>query len=477
MRLYLILAIFFLSFNLGAQSDGYKITIQTENYENDTLITGYYFADRQLVQDTLIGNDGTFIMEGEKELNPGMYLAIFKPDNDFIQFMVNGEEQEFSLRVNSNDKQNVAFDGSKDNKIFYEYIAFIQKENKKADELNKRIQAAEEKGEVDADAQLKMSGINEKVKDYQMKIIEDYPESIIARLLKSGQETDFPEFTGTPEEINNKKFYYYKRHFFDHIDLGDSVNLRMPYLHQRITNYVDRLTPQVPDSIIIAVDYILDKVSPAKETYRYYVSHFLNTYAKSKIVGMDAVYVHLVDKYYSTGVADWVGEETLIKLKDNADMLRPTLIGKKAQDIKVYDQNGEAISLYDVEAEYMLLYFYAYDCGHCKKSTPFIVEFNNKYQDKGIKVMAICTKRDTTKCWDYVKEKEMDGIINVTDPNNRSGFRAKYDVRQTPKMYILNREKEILIKNFPAEEIDAIMDDIIRIDKERKEKETGIGQE
>ena len=467
MRLNLLLAFVFTSVFSFAQ-DGYQITIETTNYENDTLITGYYYADRQLVQDTLMGTDGIFVMEGEETLHPGMYLAIFKPNNDFVQFAVNENEQRFTMKVDKNDIGKVTFDGSQDNEIFYQYIDFIQSQNKDADKYRKAIEDAKARNEVDEQAEMKMAEIDQKVKAYQQNIVNQYPDFITSRLLKSSFNIDFPEFVGTEEEINNQKFYYYKDHYFDYIDLGDSVNLRMPYLHQRITNYVDRLTPQIPDSIILSIEHILEKIAPAQETQRFYISHFLNNYAKSKIVGMDAIYVYMVDKYYSSGKADWVDEETLNKLIDNANMLRPTLIGKKAQDIKVIQQDKSEISLYDLDSDYTLLYFYAYDCGHCKKSTPFLVDFYDKYKDKGVNVLAVCTKRDTTACWDYVKEKKMEGFYNGVDPNHRSGFKLKYDVRQTPKMYILNREKEILIKNFPAEEIESIMDDIIRIENEKK---------
>ena len=58
---------------------------------------------------------------------------------------------------------------------------------------------------------------------------------------------------------------------------------------------------------------MLEGMKPAPETFKYYLVHFLNEYAKSKVVGYDAMYVHLVDKYYSTGLAPWTDEEQLEK--------------------------------------------------------------------------------------------------------------------------------------------------------------------
>ena len=76
------------------------------------------------------------------------------------------------------------------------------------------------------------------------------------------------------------------------------------------------MTVQHPDSVSIAVDRILSLVEPSKETYKFYLIHFLNEYAKSKFVGMDAVYVHLGEKYYCCGMCDLrvVSECTLVYL-------------------------------------------------------------------------------------------------------------------------------------------------------------------
>ena len=456
-----------------AGNPAYKIEINVTNYESDTIVTGYYFADRQLVLDTVIRQDGIFTIAGEEPLKGGMYLAIFQPNNDFIQFMVNAEEQSFKINVNAENRSEITFEGSKDNELFYNYINFIQSKNKEAEPINAALKAAQEAGVNDEGALEKMEILNNQVKSYQEKIVNTYPHTITARLLQSNWEIDMPEFSGTDQEIQSQRYQYYKQHFFDNIDLGDSINLRTPYLHQRITQYVEKLTPQIPDSIIYAVDRVLQMSESAPETFRFYVSHFLNTYAKNKIVGMDKVYVHLVDKYYSAGKADWVDEETLIKLEDNARMLRPTLIGKKAQDISVMLTDSTTMNLYDIDADYTVLYFYAYDCPHCKKSTPHLVDFYQEWKDKGVRIMTICTKRDRKEWINYLEknEMEMDGFYNAWDPINRSRYRIKYDVRTTPKIYLMNKDWEILIKNFPAEEINAVMEDVIRIENEKKEME------
>ncbi len=465
-----------LVFNTGvntfAQEQGHDIKIAVSNYSNDTLIVGNYYADRQIVHDTLISQNGEFHIRGNERLKPGMYLAIFKPDNNFIQFMVSPDEQAFSLQVDVNNLDEIAVEGSIDNQLFFQYIDFIQTQNAQGQELNEKLQSLEKESEEAGVVRNWLNNLSKEVEYFQSIMVSDHPNTLTARLLKSNFSIDVPEFDGEDDEVRNNRYHYYKRHFFDHIELGDSVNLRMPFLHQKVTQYVDNVTAQIPDSIITSIDIVLDKMKPSPETFRFYLSYFLNHYAKSKQVGMDGIYVHLVENYYAKGMATWVDAETLEKLIDNAAMLKPTIIGKRAQNITTSQKDGSQISLYDIEAEYVVLYIFAYDCPHCKKSTPHIVDMYNKYKDKDVKVMTICTKRELEECWEYTEQSDMGGFYNTVDPFNVSRYRTKYDVRTTPKIYILDRDKKILLKNFAIEKISEVMEEVMKVEESKKNRKS-----
>jgi thiol-disulfide isomerase/thioredoxin len=461
--LYLVLGFFLFQPVFGQDSHSHEISFQIDNYENDTLIIGYYYGNKQLVHDTLFREENSFNLKGEDSLVPAMYLAIMKPKNDFIQFLVPGEDQKFIVRADANSLENYSVEGSTDNALFSEYISFIKNLNTRAGEIN----SAKGSALSEEEAQKQLQGLTDDLIVYQNKIIKANPSAITSKLIRTNKEIKIPEFEGKPEDINLKKYHYFKDHYFDYIDLSDEDYGKLPYTFQKIENYIDKFTPQHPDSLIISIDFILNSMPEEGDFYRFYLSHFLNKYAKSNIVGMDAIYVHLVDNYYAKNKADWIDEETLYKLKDNAKMLKPTLIGKKAQDVTTFKENGEPTNLYSLDAEFTILYIYAYDCGHCKKSTPPLVDFYEKYKDKGVAIYTICSKPEIDKCWEYTKEKKMDGFINTVDPTNSSRFRTKFDVRQTPKIYILNKEKEILLKGFNTADLDRIMDEIIELEKNK----------
>lgn len=487
----LLLLSFFLTIQLVSFSQeqsntnpSYNIDITVDKYDQDFVVIGYYYGDRQLVLDTLLRNeDGKFILSGEEPLNKGTYILLLSPNNRYIQFLVDEHEQNFSIQLDTADLGNPVMNGSKDNQVFLDYISFINSKGQENEKIISEINVLKEKGEDYTELTQKQAELDKEVKAYQANIFATYPNSVTTHMIKTTMDVEIPEFEEEGEALKEKQYFYYKEHFFDHIDLGDSVFLRTPFFHNKIMTYVEKLTPQSPDSVAVAIDYILKQMEPANETYKFYLSHFLNTYARAKIVGFDAVYVHLVDNYYAKGKADWVDEETLRKIVAEAEKIRPTLIGKKAQEIQVYRKDKTPITLEDIESKYLILYFWAPDCGHCKKATPHVIDFYKKYKDTlnvDVEILAVCTKHKDKEpsCWEAVEEKGMDLWINASDVDHLSQFKIKYNVQSTPSIFILNEDREIVMKRIGAEYLDEVMQEIIRVDdlkamEEQMEKKKG----
>ncbi|MBK8672004.1 MAG: hypothetical protein IPN93_03170 [Bacteroidetes bacterium] len=59
----------------------------------------------------------------------------------------------------------------------------------------------------------------------------------------------------------------------------------------------------------------------------------MNKYATSGIMGHDAIYVHLAEKYYLPRKATWSDSATLAKIQESVFYLKPTLIGSYAPRI------------------------------------------------------------------------------------------------------------------------------------------------
>jgi thiol-disulfide isomerase/thioredoxin len=456
-------------FSLQLTGQKFSVNIETKNYTNDTIIIGNYFGERTLVRDTIYtkGN-GKFLWKSDSIPSPGMYLAVLKPDNIFVQFIVNEKDTKFSMEIDAKNTSDVKIKGSNENEVFYNYLRFLSGKRTLADTLRAHIEKAKKAGTTDAESQKQLENLDKEVKLYQADIIKKNPGTFMALLIKSNTEIEIPEFKGSEDTVRYLRYYYYKDHYFDNIDSRHPALIRTPFLHQKIDYYVSKLVNQQPDSLIFTVDKVLKWLEPNQEAYRYYLAEFLNRFAQMKMVGQDAIYVHLVDNYYAKGKAPWITEENFEKMKENANDLRPVLIGKTMPDITTYLENNVPVRLLDIKSPYLVVIFWAPDCGHCNKTMPDVVSFYKKNRDKGLKLLSICTKGGDklNTCWPAIKEKGMEDFINTADEYSR--YNMKVRIKSTPKIFILDEKKEIIIKDIGAEELDRIFNEILAFEEKKR---------
>ncbi len=463
-KFWTLIVITFLLFGTkGWTQNAYELKISIDGYKHDTLRLGYYLFDKQYVKDTVTrSSDGSFVFKGEEPLPGGMYLVLMAPDNKYFQILVSGKEQNFSLHTTyENPYEHMQFKNAPDNELFFKYLDFIgekRKESKKIKEQRDKEGISKRKKEA---LSKKLDAIDEEVLKYQNSLVKNNPETLTAAIVKANMPLDYPEFSGTDKEKEIKRWWFTRKHVFDNIDMANPGILRTPFLYQRVNYYVQKLIPQHPDTINMAIDRVLKLMRPAEETFKAYLSNFLNEYSRSKIVGFDAVYVHLVNNYYAKGDAPWVKEDQLEKIVDNAKTLEPILIGKHAPNIVMQRRDGSKQALYDIKADYTILYFWKFDCGHCKHAAPKIVDFYKKYKGKAsIEILSVCVKytKDVPKCWEFVDEYHFDDFINVVDPYGRSHYQTIYDVKATPTIFVLDKDKNIISKRIGVEQLGEVID-------------------
>lgn len=457
-------------------ADGYKIQVRITEFEKDTIFLGYQLGNQTFIRDTAVLDKKTgffTFQKNDKKLEAGVYLIVTPPDNNYFQIMVPDNEQHFSLTTSTFDFYGQAkFIGSKDNDIFYGYMRYLSKKRGEAEAagaLRKTDSVAGSK---------KLELLDKEVKAYQADLIKKNPTSISAMLIKTAIEVETPLFLEITDKEKNEyaRYLHYKAHFFDNFDMGNPALLRTPVLGQRIDSYLDKLTPQHPDSIIESLDHILLLIKPSNETFQYYFVQYLNKYIKSNVVGFDAIHVHLTRKYIETGLTDaFIPKDNKAKLVDQATKIFPLLIGKKAPEIKVFKEDNSTITVSEINSKYTVLFFFEPTCGHCQKQSPFLVEFLQKAKAKNIdvKVMAICTLTGPDKmpeCWKYAKEKGFGDFINTVDPYMISRYKTLYNVETTPQVYVLDANKTIRSKNIEAKQLEEVLDHIIQEDNDKLKK-------
>lgn len=444
---------------------GHEIDIYISGFDQSEIYLAYYYGDKQYIRDTTARTEnGTYVFSGEETLPAGVYLVVLPPDSRYFEILIDDNEQHFSISTSYNDLVgSMRFEGkSADNERFYAYLNFLAERRPIADSLQAVIDGeGSEYSLGKGAARIELRKINNEISKYQQNLITRNPSSLSAALIKSGLPLDVPEFEGNNAET--LRWRWFQRHFFDNFELDDPRLLRTPVLLKHVNYYVYDLQVQDPDTISAAIDWVLNKMEPAEETFKYYVIHFVNKAANSKIMGMDAVYVHMVNAYYASGKADWTDGETLEKMLERARALEPLLIGKIAPNATWRKRDESTLQLHDIDSPFTLLFFWKADCGTCTETADELKPVYTGYKDKGLSILAICTKyaEEVQGCWDYVDENGLGDWIHVADPMNEFGGASLYDVKSTPTIYLLDSKKEIISKRVTPEQVAQILDNYL----------------
>ena len=336
--------------------------------------------------------------------------------------------------------------------------------------LRKQLETAE--GENKKALQEKASEVDKKVKEFRYNFIKNNSDKFFAKIINATTEPVIPESPldslGNPDKTFPYRFY--KKHFWDNIDFSDERMLRTPIFYSKMDQYLDKLTAKHPDSINVSADVLVEHSRANSEIFQYVVSYITSTYERSKIMGMDAVFVHMVENYYITNQCDWVDSTQLVKIADRAQKIAPNLIGRKASEFLDFygrpfmkDTSGVLHTLQEIKADYTVLVFFGPTCGHCKKEIPKIKNDVDSLTSVGydIKTFAVATEFDKNEWKKFINAQETGDWTNVADINHdeegnpvaSSDWRDKYDIYSTPVIYLLDKDKKIIAKRITHTQI------------------------
>lgn len=436
---------------------GYSIDVQIENAKNDTLYLAYFYGDANYISDTAYRDDrGHFLFTGEEPLAEGVYMFVLPPENTFFQILIN-DQQHFKLTTDADHiTTSTRIEGNEDNALFYNYLGFIDEARNEKTKLQGELQNTSQ-AEARENIEKQILDLDRRVLRKQDDILENHSNSFSAMVIGASREPHIPEFPDLPEEEKRKKaLKYYQDHYFDLINLNRPAVLRTPFIHEKVMNFFDKYTSQEPDSLISAVDGFFQKLDEESTMYRYFLVKLLNKYANPSIVGHDAVYVHLANEYYGKGKASWVDEETLTKIMDNAERFGFTLIGNAAPALNLYDVYAEKeVQLLDIEADYKVLIFWSSSCNHCEKVMPTIPDIKKEIDDSSVVFVTVCTRSDDS-CKEFTDENDIEAAAVHTLPVSPYG--RQYDVRSTPKVFIIDADNKIASKGIGFSQIAEVID-------------------
>lgn len=442
---------------LGAQE--HIISGKVKGISDGEVLLGYYYGNKQYVKDTVDAKNEYFEFRSENKFDEGMYFILL-PDQQYFQLIID-KTMSFHLESNiTNLISDMKIKRSNENESFYEYQKYTLQKGIEASEIKEKLISTSKDSVKQKNAQKKLADINKQVKEFKLDFILKNSGTFFSKLLKAMDPIVIPESpVGKNGKVDERFAYnYFKTHYWDHFDLTDDRMIRTPIFHDKMEKYLNEYTIQAPDSIKKTLDILIEKVRPSSELFKYVINWATHHYESSKIMGQDAIFVHLVFAYFITQQTPWIDEVKLTNIIDKAMRISPNLIGTIAPFLDMPDENGENQSLHDIDAEFTALFFYDPDCGHCKTETPKVKEIVANYADKGVKVYAVCTEFDEEMWQEFIVNQGVESWTNVIDIENKSNFRGKYNIMGTPRLFVLDANKKIIAKQIDSIALNEILE-------------------
>ncbi|KOF04232.1 hypothetical protein OB69_01505 [Roseivirga seohaensis subsp. aquiponti] len=412
----------------------------------ENMRLAYYLGDKQYIKQESLSQEGGLVNFKIDTLHVGLCMLVF-PDNNYFEFVA--KEPRVIMKTNKDDVIGaMEVIASEENAKLYEYLKY---NNQRQIDLQKIEDNAQLNDEQKATMRMDM---NQKGQVRQKEFVEKYPNSFMAKLISASMDyvpKDAPEGL-SDDEINAYRFYEYRKHYFDNIDFSQSDLLYSPVYHPKLMAYTDQLTLQQPDSLIAATEYLLGKASANDEYFKYTLITLLNKFAKTKVICQDEVYLHLVDNYYLSGKAVWMDEEGLTKLKVSADNLRNNLCGKLAVNFELPDVNGTKQSLYAQSAEYTILAFMQTDCIPCEKVLEELSKIDQTILPS-FKVVTVFKEGDKAVWKGVLMGKTKPNWVNLMNDDGTLNSERDYNVQSYPTLYLLDKDKRIVLKRISASQI------------------------
>lgn len=460
MRLLIFLLLLVGSGGLYSQKDSVEIRCKVQGLKSGTVKLISVFGDQNLFVDSTFSNEqGEFEWIRKKPYHPGYYYLILP---DYTNFhMILDSDQDFSMHTTKEDLiGNMRIQGSIDNQLLYETLKLQLRHEFAMDSLNAMRNAKANDSVALKKYDVEVKKIIDEKKNQLDGFIKKYPNVFFVKFKRAGQNPDLVDVRKANGEIDrDRQLELFRQAYWDNVDLSDKRLLYTPVLVNKLKKFIVELTPQHPDSIIRQADFIIKKSLANKEIFQFVSNWIALNYepTKTKVMDGEAVFVHILDKYFTKENAFWMDDKELAAIKKKVYEMQSSCLGCQGQDIVSTDLNGATRSIYELKEDFVIVYMYDPDCDHCQKETPQLVQFYKEWKSKGVEVFAVVLNSTDQKWRDFVKKYQTDLWINVHDPTNRSIY-AKYFVDITPEIYVLNKERKIIGKNLKPDQIKLIIE-------------------
>jgi peroxiredoxin len=403
-----------------------------------------------------------FQVQSSNSFPQGVYLITDSKKKPIIELLMVPENKEskgvnISLELDPSDYSKNKISGSYESIVWSMYnknLAEIEKRRQSKEQMFSMIQRATRDADVLSESKMEIRKIADSIIQFKKQTERNNPESFVSSLIKVSILPDIPiEKISTREQY----FLWLKNNFFDSLNIKDSRLIFSKELIPRINQYLENLSGMNPDSISSCLDLVIQKCDSNKELKKHIVEHYAHIFDVNQFQGSDRIFVHLTDKYILPTDTSFWPKSTLKAYEYKADFHRPNLTGNIAPDLILPDSTGRLVNMKDSVSSYTLLIFYSPKCKHCQEKLPEIKNLYEEVKSSDFKIFAINTDGDP-HYWKYYIHEHSLPFVHLIDDKGEGGILQKsYGAYNLPVLYLLDKNKRILLKRPSIEMIRKVL--------------------
>jgi thiol-disulfide isomerase/thioredoxin len=448
--------------------NGYKLHLKISGVKDSMVFLAHYFGKPL---PTIYKRDSArFDKNGNAEFSTtdstftgGIYMMLLSDRKTYFEFLMNSGDEITMTASMDKLPDGVKFKNSPENERFQGYVEFLKVYGAKQEDYKKQLADAKSASDTANVRKAAVESSKELIK-YRKDYIAKYPGTLLANIFGALEVPQVPEGDHFLPDGKTKDstfaYTYYKNHFWDGFNYQDDRLIHTPLLDGKLEEYMTKLVLPYPDSVEAECDRLLKRARGTKDLFKYTLWWLTRNAENSKVMGMDEVFVYLVEKYYMKGDAFWLTSEELDKYYDRARKIAPNVIGNVAPEVKLKNVlTKKEESMQGLKANWTLVIFYSPDCGHCQKELPAIDSvYEAVLKAKGCKVYTVATEGDEKKISEFLVKHKLDKWTNTWDPEHTGDWRNKFDVYSTPTIYILDDKKIIRGKRLDHTNIHSVIE-------------------
>jgi len=349
----------------NAQS-GYQIRLKTENIVADSLfVKEYDVKSKKFLKFLAFKFEKDITIKNKVPLNTGIYVI----DADSLiltEFLISdSKNQKFTISILKDD---IKIEGSTENSANRAYTKQMFEFNRQQFVLEDEFRQIQQRGlpqymmqpYVDSLA-AKSEKIDAEKKIYQEKIIKENKGLLLASIVQSSLEPPLP-----PQEYlrDRVKFYsYLAENHFNNFPWEDERLLNTPILHKKFKFFAQQLLQLEAEFSIPIVIKVLNESKKSKKMFYALFDYLEHEFGvQGSPYREELLYITILKNILNTPDVE---ETRTLRYEYELKLITKNLAGAQATDFNILFSNGDTTTLYNIDAELLMLYFQNPDCPTC----------------------------------------------------------------------------------------------------------------